>query len=62
MHPGYDPIIAVGFAYAEPEAMLARYEPSTLQDGNNVLPDGEEIFFISNPALGLWALREQFAS
>lgn len=52
----------VGFAYAEPEAMLARYNPSSLRDGHNVLPDGEEIFFISNPALGLWALREQFAS
>jgi hypothetical protein len=26
------------------------------------MPDGEEIFFISNPALGLWALREQFTS
>jgi len=51
----------VGFAYAEPEAMLARYNPGVLRDGHNVLPDGEEIFFISNPALGLWALREQFA-
>ncbi len=53
---------SVGFAYAEPEAVLVRYNPSTLRDGHNVLPDGEEIFFISNPALGLWALREQFAS
>jgi nickel-dependent lactate racemase len=52
----------VGFAYAEVEPALARYNPSTLRDGFNVLPDGEEIFFISNPALGLWALREQFAS
>jgi hypothetical protein len=24
------------------------------------LPDGEEIFYISNPALGLWALKSQF--
>jgi carbohydrate kinase (thermoresistant glucokinase family) len=52
----------VGFAYSEPEAALARYNPSKLRDGLNVLPDGEEILFISNPALGLWALREQFAS
>jgi len=24
------------------------------------MPDGEEIFFISNPGLGLWALKEKF--
>jgi carbohydrate kinase (thermoresistant glucokinase family) len=52
----------VGFAYAEPGPALARYHPSELRDGFNVLADGEEIFFISNPALGLWALREQFVS
>jgi len=25
-----------------------------------VMPDGEEIFFISNPAIGLWSVRERF--
>jgi len=25
-----------------------------------VLPDGEEIFYISNPAIGLWSVRERF--
>ena len=29
--------------------------------GFNTLPDGEEIYYISNPALGLWALKSQFA-
>ncbi|HEY4104634.1 MAG TPA: gluconokinase, GntK/IdnK-type [Polyangiaceae bacterium] len=52
----------VGFAYADPEQALVRYDPSKLRDGENVLSDGEKIFFISNPALGLWALAEQFAS
>ena len=28
----------------------------------NVLPDGERVFFISNPALGLWAAGERFAA
>lgn len=51
---------AAGFEYAEPEAMLARYNPAQLADGPNRLPDGEEFFYISNPALGLWALRSQF--
>ena len=31
-----------------------------LKDGINRPPDGEEVFYISNPALGLWALRSQF--
>ena len=40
--------------------MTRRYNPETLKDGFNTLPDGEEIYYISNPALGLWALRSQF--
>ena len=42
------------------DAIVRRYQPGTLKDGFNRLPDGEEIFYISNPALGLWALRTQF--
>jgi hypothetical protein len=40
--------------------MSAKYNPDTLKDGYNSLPGGEEIFYISNPALGLWASRERF--
>ncbi|HSR87441.1 MAG TPA: hypothetical protein VLL07_00690 [Pontiella sp.] len=29
-------------------------------DGFNTLPDSEEFFYISNPALGLWAYKEKF--
>jgi hypothetical protein len=36
------------------EAVL-RYAPAALKPGWNALPDGEEIHYISNPALGLWA-------
>lgn len=50
-----------GFISGDLEAMLKRYDPGKLVDGRNVLPDGEEIFYISNPALGLWALKRQFA-
>jgi len=53
-------IEAAGFAYADPDAMLKRYDPATLRDGMNRLPDGDEFFYISNPALGLWAVRERF--
>jgi nickel-dependent lactate racemase len=49
----------VGFSYEDLNAMLTRYEPSKLRLGaNNV--GGEEIFFISNPGLGLWAHRSRF--
>ena len=35
------------------------YQPENLKDGSNRMPDGEEVFYISNPALGLWALKSQ---
>ena len=50
-------IESVGYQYAELETMLGRYDPASLRDGWNVLPDGERIFYVSNPALGLWAWR-----
>lgn len=50
----------VGLGYAPLEAMIERYDPAKMAEGFNVLPDGEEVFYISNPALGLWACRERF--
>lgn len=41
------------FNYAPYEEMIQKYDPAKLKDGFNVV-DGEEIFYISNPALGLW--------
>lgn len=55
-----DEIERVGFRYADLDAMVKRYDPRRLKDGYNVLPDGEKVFFVSNPGLGLWALRSQF--
>jgi len=55
-----DEIESVNFAYASFEEMSKRYNPDHLKDGKNVLPDGEEIFYISNPALGLWASKDRF--
>jgi nickel-dependent lactate racemase len=53
---GRSEIESVGFEYADPDEMLKRYSPSELSDGSNITPDGEEFFYISNPALGLWTL------
>jgi nickel-dependent lactate racemase len=50
-------IESVGYQYADLKTMLGRYDPKVLRDGWNVLPDGERIYYISNPALGLWAYR-----
>jgi len=50
-----------GFRYAPLDAMVKKYDPARLHDGVNDV-NGEEIFFISNPALGLWAHRDRFAA
>lgn len=50
---------SVCFQYLPYDEAAARYDPAKLQSGWNVLPDGEEIFFIPNPALGLWMYRER---
>jgi nickel-dependent lactate racemase len=52
-------IRSVNFNYAPLDGMLKKYDPSKLTDGINIV-DGEEIFYISNPALGLWAYKERF--
>jgi nickel-dependent lactate racemase len=49
----------VNYQYADPGKMMRKYDPETVRDGFNMV-DGEEIFFISNPALGLWSTRERF--
>ncbi|MFZ5430495.1 MAG: lactate racemase domain-containing protein [Bacteroidota bacterium] len=54
-------IESVGFKWADYDKMVASYNPEFLKDGFNTLPNGEEIFYISNPALGLWAYRDRFA-
>ena len=55
-----DEVRSVGFNAVAYDEMVERYNPETLKDGFNTLPDGEEIFYISNPALGLWAYRDKF--
>jgi nickel-dependent lactate racemase len=47
---------SVGFEYGDLKTMLGRYDPQNLHHGYNSV-DGEEIFFVPNPGLGLWAYR-----
>src|SRR5580700_9143386 len=57
--PGHlrkEEVEGVGFAYGDFETMLTRYDPQMLRYGYNCI-EGEEVFFIPNPGLGLWAYR-----
>lgn len=51
---------SVGFEYMPLEDALKTYDINKLRDGFNTLESGEEIFYVSNPALGLWADKSKF--
>jgi nickel-dependent lactate racemase len=52
-------ISAAGFEYADLKCAVSKYNPTKLKLGYNTV-DGEEIFFVPNPGLGLWAHRDRF--
>ena len=53
-------IESIGYIAGDLDSAMKRYNPKTLKDGVNILPDGERVFYISNPALGVWALKSKF--
>src|SRR5580698_5048330 len=52
-------IEGVHYQYGDLKEYEKKYDPAKLKDGWNVV-DGEEIFYISNPGLGLWAYKGRF--
>jgi len=52
-------IESVNFRYSSLDMMLKKYDPEKLKDGFNSMDDGEIIYYISNPAVGLWAARDR---
>jgi nickel-dependent lactate racemase len=65
--PGKEPenltreeIESVGFHWGDIDITTEKYDPRHLKEGFNILPDGEEIYYISSPALGLWANKSRF--
>jgi hypothetical protein len=54
-------ITSVGFQYADLESAISKYNPTKMNFGYNSV-DGEDVFFIANPGLGLWAHRDRFGS
>ena len=60
--PGHltrEEIESVNFKYASLQKMMKIYDPAKLTDGFNHI-GGEDIFYISNPAIGLWAFKDRF--
>jgi hypothetical protein len=53
-------ISSAGFGYGDLASMAKKFDPQKLHYGYNQL-DGEEVFFVPNPGLGLWAYRGRFA-
>ena len=47
-------IESVGYQWADYNEITERYDPAKLREGWNTLPDGEEIYYVGTPALGLW--------
>ena len=54
-----DEIRGVGYNWADYQETVKRYDPEKLKEGWNTMPDGEEIYFVGKPALGLWKLESQ---
>ncbi len=48
---------SVGYQYRNASDALREFDPGRLKEGWN---EQEQVFFIRNPALGLWALKHQF--
>jgi len=60
-HLSKEEVEGVGFEYGDLKTMLTRYGPQKLRHGYNRI-DGEDVFFIANPGLGLWAYRGKLRS
>jgi nickel-dependent lactate racemase len=58
-HISKEEIESVNFNHADLDTMLKKYNPEKLKDGFNII-NGEEIFYISNPGLGLWSFKDNF--
>lgn len=59
-HLSKEEIEGVNFKYMALDEAYKKYNPRKLKDGYNTLKDGDVIYYISNPALGLWADKSRF--
>lgn len=61
-HLTREEVEGVGYRHLPYEEAEGRYPPDRLQEGMNTLESGEEVYFIRNPALGLWMTRDRLDS
>jgi nickel-dependent lactate racemase len=54
-------IESVNFKYHDLNDILKKFDPKKLEEGLNTMDDGEEVYFISNPAVGLWTSKQRLA-
>ena len=59
-HLSKEEIENVGFQYNDLSSMMKTYDIKTLKEGWNNFGEAEEFYYISNPALGLWAVQSRF--
>jgi nickel-dependent lactate racemase len=50
---------SAGYGFGDIDLLMKRYDPQSLRTGFHTTADGEEFYFISNPATGLWKAAEQ---
>jgi len=58
-HLSREEIEGVGFNYMSFDEAVRKYNPGNLEPGYNKL-NGDDVYYIDNPALGLWALEGGF--
>lgn len=56
-----DEVEGVGYAYHDLAEAEARYPRDQMKEGWNTMPDGERVYYIGNPALGLWAHKSRLS-
>ena len=49
----------VGYEYQEIAEAELRYATAKMIEGRNIMPDGEEVFYISSPSTGLWSTKDK---
>jgi hypothetical protein len=62
--PGHltkEEVEGVNFGYADIKETMERYNPEKMKNGFNIMPDGEEVYFISTPSAGLWSTKEKLS-
>jgi hypothetical protein len=61
MPPGTSPAMRWSrrYSFGGIETLIKKYNPQNLQTGFHRTADGEEFYFISNPATGLWKSADE---